>query len=72
MFEHARRVVMTKTDLLPFVPFDIDRAVANALAVNPKLEVLTLSALTGHGIGGWFSYLRDTVRPIVHPIARPG
>jgi hydrogenase nickel incorporation protein HypB len=64
MFENARRVVMTKTDLLPHVPFDMDRAVANALSVNPKLEVFRVSALTGEGLGGWFDFLRHSARPV--------
>ncbi len=64
MFENARRVVMTKTDLLPHVPFDMDRAVANALSVNPKLEVFRVSALTGEGLSGWFDFLRDSARPV--------
>jgi hydrogenase nickel incorporation protein HypB len=62
MFERASRVVMTKTDLLPYVPFQMDRAVANALAVNPALEVMSVSALTGEGLGSWYAFLRDAVR----------
>lgn len=61
MFQNARRVVMTKTDLLPHVPFDMDRAVANALSVNPDLDVFRVSALTGEGLEGWFDFLRSSV-----------
>ena len=61
MFQNARRVVMTKTDLLPHVPFDMDRAVANALSVNPELEVFRVSALTGDGLESWFDFLRSSV-----------
>jgi len=61
MFQNARRVVMTKTDLLPHVPFDMDRAVANALSVNPQLEVFRVSALTGDGLESWFDFLRSSV-----------
>jgi hydrogenase nickel incorporation protein HypB len=64
MFENARRVVMTKIDLLPHVPFDMDRAVANALSVNPDLGVFRVSALTGEGIDDWFEFLRDSVLPL--------
>ena len=59
MFQNAKRVVVTKTDLLPYVPFDIDRAVANALSVNPQLEVFRVSALTGEGLESWLDYLRS-------------
>jgi hydrogenase nickel incorporation protein HypB len=64
MFQNARRVVMTKIDLLPYVPFDMDRAVANALSVNPELEVFRVSAMTGQGLDGWFDFLRGTARPV--------
>src|SRR5512140_920259 len=37
MFEKADWVVLTKTDLLPYVPFDVARAEANCLQVNPRL-----------------------------------
>lgn len=59
MFQNARHVVMTKTDLLPHVPFDMDRAVANALSVNPSLEVFRVSSLNGEGMRQWFEYLRN-------------
>lgn len=62
MFTKARRVVLTKTDLLPHLPFDMDRAVANALSVNPGLDVIRVSALTGEGLDSWFDYLRTMTR----------
>jgi hydrogenase nickel incorporation protein HypB len=64
MFQNARRVVMTKVDLLPHVPFDMDRAIANALSVNPALEVFRVSALTGEGLSGWFDFLRSSARQV--------
>jgi hydrogenase nickel incorporation protein HypB len=67
MFQNARRVVMTKIDLLPHVPFDMDRAVANALSVNPKLEIFRVSALTGQGLPEWFDFLRSSILPVSTP-----
>ena len=64
MFQNARRVVMTKTDLLPHVPFDMDRAVANALSVNPRLEVMRVSAMTGDNMAEWFAFLRNAVKRV--------
>jgi hydrogenase nickel incorporation protein HypB len=64
MFQKARRVIMTKIDLLPHVPFDMDRAVANALSVNPELEVFRVSALTGQRLDEWFDFLRNSVLPV--------
>jgi hydrogenase nickel incorporation protein HypB len=64
MFQNAKHVVMTKEDLLRHVPFDLDLAVRNALQVNPALEFFHVSALTGKGLGEWFDFLRQSVRPL--------
>jgi hydrogenase nickel incorporation protein HypB len=62
MFERADWVVLTKTDLLAHVPFDAERAVRYCLQVNPRLQFIHLSALTGHGMDAWFDFLRHAVR----------
>ncbi len=63
MFERAQHVVMTKTDLLPYVPFDIRLAMDNARAVNPDLRFFDVSALRGSGLEDWFSFLRQAAAP---------
>jgi hydrogenase nickel incorporation protein HypB len=63
MFEKADWVVLTKTDLLPYVPFDLERAERNCRQVNSTLRFLRLSALTGDGLGDWFDLLRQSVAP---------
>ena len=61
MFEQARYAVLNKIDLLPYVPFDVDQAIAFAHQVNPALEFFRTSALTGEGLGGWYDFLRSRV-----------
>ncbi len=61
MFEQARYAVLNKTDLLPYVPFDIDKATAYALEVNPALRFFFASALTGEGLPDWYEFLRSQV-----------
>jgi len=58
MFERARYVVINKSDLLPYVPFDVEKAKAFALEVNPKLAFFVTSALTGEGLEPWYDFLR--------------
>jgi hydrogenase nickel incorporation protein HypB len=58
MFQRARHVVMTKTDLLPYVPFDIHVAMANARRVNPEISFLEVSAHRSAGLREWFDFLR--------------
>jgi hydrogenase nickel incorporation protein HypB len=62
MFRQADVAVLTKLDLLPYVPFDIDKAVGFARDVNPNLEFFFVSALTGEGMAEWYDFLRARVR----------
>jgi hydrogenase nickel incorporation protein HypB len=58
MFACADLLIVNKTDLLPYVQFDVDACIARARVINPGLEVLTLSAATGAGVGAWCDWLR--------------
>ena len=62
MFRNSTYAVLTKMDLLPHVPFDVERALAFARSVNPELRFFFTSALTGEGMESWFDFLRGQVR----------
>ena len=62
MFQQAKYAVLNKVDLLPYVPFDVEKAKAYALEVNPELELFTTSALTGEGLDDWYAFLRSQAR----------
>jgi hydrogenase nickel incorporation protein HypB len=59
MFRLADLMLLNKIDLLPYVPFDVDRCIAYARQVNPALKVLQLSVLKGDGMEPWYSFLRE-------------
>jgi hydrogenase nickel incorporation protein HypB len=59
MFRFADLMLLNKIDLLPYVPFDVDRCIAYARQVNPALTVLQLSVLKGDGMEAWYSFLRE-------------
>jgi hydrogenase nickel incorporation protein HypB len=59
MFRSADLMLLNKTDLLPYVPFNADRCIAYARQINPALKVLRLSVLKGDGMEAWYSFLRD-------------
>jgi hydrogenase nickel incorporation protein HypB len=61
MFRVAEAAVINKVDLLPYVPFDVDKAIACAREVNPALRFFQVSALTGQGMDDWYGYLREKV-----------
>jgi len=58
MFAAADVCLINKTDLLPYVDFDVDACEAHARAVNPGLTFLRVSATTGEGLEGWYEWLR--------------
>ena len=59
MFRAAEIMVLNKTDLLPHVDFDVERAIENARAINPDIAVLQFSARTGEGLQDWYGWLRE-------------
>jgi hydrogenase nickel incorporation protein HypB len=56
-FRTSDVVVITKADLLPYVPFSVKQAEKDARRVQPALKVFTLSAQTGAGIAEWCAFL---------------
>jgi hydrogenase nickel incorporation protein HypB len=58
MFRAAEVMILNKIDLLPYVDFDAERAVAYAREVNPDITVLRVSARSGEGLDAWYGWLR--------------
>ncbi|NOZ45687.1 MAG: hydrogenase nickel incorporation protein HypB [Chlorobi bacterium] len=57
MFEGADLCIINKTDLLPYVDFDVKKAKEYALQVNHHLEFIELSAKTLDGMDKWIKWL---------------
>lgn len=57
MFAAAQLMVINKTDLLPYVSFDVARCIENAKRVNPYIQVIQVSATTGEGMDAWLNWL---------------
>ncbi|WP_245464952.1 hydrogenase nickel incorporation protein HypB [Mesorhizobium sp. M1E.F.Ca.ET.045.02.1.1] len=64
MFQAANLMIISKTDLLPYVDFDMDVALANARAVNPAIEAIALSVRNGEGVDQWYGWLRNHRRSL--------
>lgn len=58
IFFKSDLLVITKTDLLPYVPFDIDVAEDNARRVHPGIEIVRVSCANGSGMAEWQTWLR--------------
>jgi hydrogenase nickel incorporation protein HypB len=61
MFRESRAMLLNKMDLLPHTNFDVDAAIADAKGLNPGIEVIKLSALTGDGLDAWFGWLDSRI-----------
>jgi hydrogenase nickel incorporation protein HypB len=58
MFRASDLMLLNKCDLLPYLTFDADLAVANARRVNPDIKVIRISATSGEGMDEWLDWIR--------------
>ncbi len=58
MFAASRLCVINKTDLLPYVDFDVEACRKAALQVNPGLVFVEVSCTSGQGLDDWYDWLR--------------
>ena len=59
MFFYADTVVINKTDLLPYVDFDIDQCEANIRKIRPNAKIFRISVKTEEGITEWVNWLKS-------------
>lgn len=57
MFAAADLVVVNKTDLLPYVDFDLDELAKRARSINPGVEVIALSVRDRENLDAWYAWL---------------
>jgi hydrogenase nickel incorporation protein HypB len=50
-------LLLTKTDLLPHIPFDMELFRSDIRQLNPGVPVLSLSAISGEGMEAWLQWL---------------
>jgi hydrogenase nickel incorporation protein HypB len=62
MFLTSELMLVSKSDLLPYLPFSIDAVTQDARDINPDLEVITLSSLKGDGLEEWSEWLMKKVK----------
>ncbi len=60
MFQTSDLCLVNKSDLLPYVDFNLEKFREYALKVNHRLEFITLSAKTGEGFENWLKWLNKT------------
>jgi hydrogenase nickel incorporation protein HypB len=58
IFFKSKLMVLTKIDLLPYVPFRLGDAIANARSIQPGIEILQVSSTSGEGLGQWMEWVQ--------------
>lgn len=61
MFMESQLCVINKTDLLPYVDFDVEACKNAAKQVNPTIEFFELSAKTEDGLNDWLEWIQQQV-----------
>ncbi|GAB4396445.1 MAG: hydrogenase nickel incorporation protein HypB [Microscillaceae bacterium] len=62
MFLTSELMLISKSDLLPYVPFSVEAVTQDAREVNPEIEVITVSSLNGEGMETWCQWLLEKVK----------
>lgn len=62
MFLTSELMLVSKSDLLPYLPFSVDAVTQDARDINPGLDVITISSLKGEGLDEWCNWLVNKVQ----------
>ncbi|GAB4475035.1 MAG: hypothetical protein OHK0057_22300 [Thermoflexibacter sp.] len=62
MFLTSELMLVSKADLLPYLPFSVEAVVKDAREVNPTIEYLTVSSTSGQGLDEWCNWLLEKVK----------
>jgi len=61
MFADTDTVLLNKTDLQPYLDFNIDTFSKTVTGLNPDVTIFPVSCKTGEGMESWFSWLESAV-----------
>lgn len=67
MFRESDVAILNKTDLLPYLDYDVEEAVRSIRQIHPDMPVFEMSSKTEAGMGPWLDWLKDQVRNKRHP-----
>jgi hydrogenase nickel incorporation protein HypB len=59
IFQGSQLCILNKIDLLPFLDYDLEKFKTNLLQVNPEINLLLLSAMSGEGLNLLSEYLQN-------------
>jgi hydrogenase nickel incorporation protein HypB len=62
MFYSSTVCIINKIDLLPYVPFNIEKAREYIHRINPRLRIIELSCTSGEGLQQWYQWLKEQIQ----------
>jgi hydrogenase nickel incorporation protein HypB len=60
MFSVADLVIVNKTDLLPYVDFDLETFSSHTRSLNRAAEIMPMSVKSGDGLADWYAWLQKS------------
>ncbi len=70
MFAASDLMLLNKSDLLPHLEFDVGACIEAALRVNPRMQVLTVSARTGEGLPEFYAWIESRASAMIDVATR--
>jgi len=61
LFANSLVVVLTKTDLLPYVRFDMQLFRKDISSINPVAPVYEVDLINGNGLGAWLGFIAQKI-----------
>jgi len=59
-------LILTKADLIPILPFNLEQAKKEALEINPRLKIFITSALSGQGLDELIEFFISFLQKLSH------
>lgn len=63
MFHNSTVMLLNKTDLLPYLDFDVEKCKQYARRVSPDIIIFEVSARSGEGMQAWYEWLTNGTKP---------
>jgi len=61
LFQSSQLCIINKTDLLPYVNFDVEKTKSYARRINPAIQFIELSCTSGEGLSKWYEWLKKEI-----------
>ena len=62
LFAQAKAILLTKTDLLPYVRFDKEMFLRDVRSLNPRSPLMELDLVSGSGLENWLTFISEKIR----------